>query len=521
VQQFFYTFLIFASLSACERSGIKTPTNDPQQTPIYIKAVFSAPLTLDPAQMDDASSLLVSQLIYDGLLRFGPDLELHGELAETWSTSTDGKTLHFKLKTNSYFHDGSRIEARHVVKSLTRLAAPNSKVFSYYDCIEGANELHAGRSKEVRGIRAIGKDQVEIQLRFPFPPFLSVLAGATAKVLPSSGLLPANFFDHPIGSGAFQFIKTEKSKNNIDITLKSFPGYYGIKPHIQKLILRASYEKTALRNAKNGLINDLSNWPLLGSEEIFEKGQKIDSPSATTWIIGLNTRISPFDKLPIRRAFKDSIDTESFRKRFHPDAIAAKGYIPPGLPGFEWSQTPNYFDPNRKAITQTKIVVAIPKELERSREMQIYLESQLRAKKWNIEVHTLPWNELMKGYSEKRFQSFLIGMNMDYPDTEFLVRNFESNNPDNFSGIHDGEIDSLIHRARSTQDRVKRQQIYVQLVRKLKELAVTIDLFHPLGHFWIDSCVRGFVPNILSDVYIDYRSIWLDSECQGKHESTS
>jgi ABC-type transport system substrate-binding protein len=107
-------------------------------------------------------------------------------------------------------------------------------------------------------------------------------------------------------------------------------------------------------------------------------------------------------------------------------------------------------------------------------------------------------------------------MNMDYPDSEFLIRNFESKNPDNFSGISDPALDRLIADARKTNDRLVRAELYKRVVRKLEELAVTVNLFHPRAHNWVSPCVKGFEPNILADYYIDYRKIGLDRECQSK-----
>ncbi len=58
-----------------------------------------------------------------------------------------------------------------------------------------------------------------------------------------------------------------------------------------------------------------------------------------------------------------------------------------------------------------------------------------------------------------------------------------------------------------------RQALYVKLVGLLKDAAVTIDLFHPRGHYWVDPCVAGFEPNLLSDVYIDYRTVSIKTGC--------
>ncbi len=143
------------------------------------------------------------------------------------------------------------------------------------------------------------------------------------------------------------------------------------------------------------------------------------------------------------------------------------------------------------------------------------LEASFQARGWNVIVEPVPWDVMMRGYAANTLQAFLVSMHMDYADTEFLVRNFESSNPDNFSGLKSPTIDRLIRKARATQDRVGRQRIYADLVRKLRLEAVTIDLFHPRGNYWVSSCVTGFEPNILSDAYIDYRSVSLKDACVG------
>ncbi|MGK5083092.1 ABC transporter substrate-binding protein [Bdellovibrionota bacterium FG-1] len=479
----------------------------------YVKALYAEPPSLDPAQMDDTASLLVSKLIYDGLLSFTANLDLHGAIAESWNTSPDGRTLHFKLRKRIFFQNGEAITPSDVVRSLTRVVAPNSKVFTYYDCIMGAEAFHQGKTASVAGLRAIGADQVEIVLKYPFPPFLSVLAGATAQILPREVEHP-DFFKAPIGSGPFKYMRTERHERYTDIVLDRAGTYYADRPKIDEMVLRVMDESEAIKQAKAGLVDDLASFPLNGTEDVFAKGQHFVAPVAATWVVGLNTRLPPFDHISVRRAFRDSIDAENFRKTFHPDAVAAKGYIPPGLPGYQHSyrraSTPLQL---QKRLKQHLIRIAIPEILARSQEMKLFFEQSLRAQGWNVEAVPMSWGRLMKGYSDKTLQAFLVSMNMDYPDTEFLVRNFESTNPDNFSGLHDEKTDALIRKARSTQDRVLRQNMYVDLVESLHDSAVTVDLFHPRGHYWAADCVRGFEPNILADVYIDYRAVSLEPGC--------
>lgn len=477
----------------------------------YVKSLFSLPLTLDPIQMNDGASLVVGNLIYDGLLKFSPTLKLESAIAESWSTSKDGKTLTFKIRENAKFHDGSKIKAADVVASFMRALSPESKVRKYFDCILGADEKLGVVGNSLVGLTAPDEHTLQIILKYPFPPFLSVLAGATAKILPRKYLSNPNFFKNPVGSGAFKYsgIDVEKKEMIVDI----FPEYYGNIPKISKMILKESSEAEALKMASNGEIQDLANWPLTSNSKAFLIGKKISSPVASTWIIGINTTKKPFNDLNTRQMFKASVDTEDFRLKFYPDALPASGYIPHGLPGSQVK-----FDLGIKVIKppQNKISIVIPNELASAQEMKLFFESDLRKKGWNVEVVVMPWDKLMDGYAKKEHQAFLVSMNMDYPDAEFLLKNFESSNPDNFSGLKNKKLDLLLKESRMQQDRKKRESLYREALKLTEESAVTVNLFHPRANYWVSSCVEGFEPNILSDVYIDYTKVSLNSDCVEK-----
>lgn len=474
---------------------IQSPSYAQSPSPAYVKAIYSLPLSLDPIKMNDTASLAVCNLIYDGLLKFSPSLKIEGALAESWSTSKDGKTLTFKLKKNIYFHNGNPVTAADAEFSLKRALSSESTVRKFYDSI--------------KEIRSVNDSTLVIELNFPFPPFLSVLAGATAKVLPKNKISDPNFFSSPIGSGAFRFTSLDSKKK--EINLVAFEKYHSGVPKISRMILKETTENEALKLARTGEIHDLANWPLIESDSIFSLGKRISSPVASTWIIGLNTHKAPFNKLKIRQLFKVSIPVDEFRKTFYPDSIKANGYVPNGLTG---SQVKVELKVSDIRPPKEKITIAIPRELARGQEMKEMIEKAMTSKGWKVEVNLMPWDQLMEGYSKKLHQAFLVAMNMDYPDADFLLKNFESDNPDNFSGLKNSKIDLLLKTSRATQDRKQRETYYKEALRLIEESAVTVNLFHPRANYWVSKCVQNFKPNILSDVYIDYSMVALASDCE-------
>ncbi len=499
--------ILSLGLASCKKTAENESVSMPQT---FVKALYSEPLTYDPIKMNDTASLVFSNLIYDGLLKFSPYMEIKPSLAESWQTDESGKNIKFTLRSNALFHNGGPVKAIDVVYSFTRAVSKESTVYKYYDCIEGATEYHDGKAKTVIGLQALNDKTVLIKLKYPFPPFLSVLAGGSAKILPHDLVKDPNFFKAPVGAGAYKFVSTSKVGGQTDVTLSKFEKYYA-DVKLDKIVLRAVDEKIAHAQAAKGEIQDLANFPLMGTEAIFKAGKKVDSPAAWTWIIGMNSRLTPFKDKNVRIAFSQSVDTEKFRKTFYPDAIPAYGYVPPGMPGYKIKADPK--ENVNIAIPKDKIKILFPSELAQQKEMRAFIEANLKEHGWNVEVVASDWATLMKGYDNKTLQGFVVAMNIDYPDTEFLARNFESTNPDNFSGLKDPQIDSLLHKARLTQDRIERDKIYAKVMGLIDDATVSVNLFHPRSHYWISNCVLGFEPNLLSDVYIDYAQVSLKKNC--------
>lgn len=504
--------LVIGSLS-CVRASRKK-----QEPSTYIKAIYAFPSSFDPVKMNDTVSLVVSNLIYDGLLTFNSRLEFEGALAESWTVDKSGKVYSFKIREGAKFHDGSSITAEDAVRSLTRSMAPYSTVYKYYDCILGAEEYFSGKATSVTGLRVESPNTVVIELKYPFPPFLSILAGATAKILPKQADKSPNFFDHPIGSGSFKIITLNKmnTKEHQEIVLERFPQDKSPTPKLKTLILRVLSQADAETQASQGLIHDLANYPLAGSEPVFKSGTDLVSPVAATWVIGLNLRHKPFNDLRVRQAFKASVDSEAFRKVFYPDAHTASGYIPIGFPGHLTNSPPVSKLIPSKTPKHSKIVVAFPELITKQNQMREYLQSMLRIRGWDVTFVPMSWDRIMEGYNNKSLQAFVLSMNMDYPDSEFLFRNFETNNPDNFSGLSNTKMDALIRKARQSQDRLIRGHLYQELASNLEDLAVTINLFHPRSHTWVHRCVKNFKPNLLADYYIDYHFVELIEACLDK-----
>ena len=510
-------FISFICVSILVASGCQGSKSFLGPAPtVYTKALYSKVLTFDPAMMTDTASLSVANQIYDGLLEFGQHSEVLPALAESWETSRDGKAITFHLRPGVRFHDGTPVTSADCVESFERLLANSSVVEKYYDLIQGSDEFRSGVRNRVTGLEAPTPETFIIRLKNKFPPFVTVLAGATAKILPHARTKDANFFQSPVGTGAFRFVRA----NDAEVLLTRNEHYWREPARLETLRFLIADESQGIQLAEHGAVQDLVTYPFNGDEPIFNQGgQHLQIPVVATWILGINTRLKPFDRKAVRAQFKAAFSPEEFVEKFYPGQLPARGgYIPPGLPGYLASPDVSRMGPSaRKMVVREPVRLVIPELLSKAPAMKLYFEEKLRKAGFqSVTVDLASWENQEARYNAKTMQAFLMSQNADYPDPEFLVRNFASNNPDNFSGLHSEKVDRMIEQARETDSRSERAQLYEKLARVLNDEALTVNLIHFRAHYWFASCVRGIELNSLGDVYLPYRKLSLEGDCSPK-----
>ena len=78
-------------------------SSDSEKTDIVIAAATEA-VTLDPQGGWDGASLYVLRQLYNGLVKLDSNLEVVGDLAESWEFTSD-TSVTFKLKQGVKFHN--------------------------------------------------------------------------------------------------------------------------------------------------------------------------------------------------------------------------------------------------------------------------------------------------------------------------------------------------------------------------------------------------------------------------------
>ena len=214
---FFMLSTLFSSCdTANENSGKKIfRYNEP-------KSITS----LDPAFARSISNIWVVNMLYNGLVQFDSNLVIKPSIASRWEISEDGKTYHFWLRKDVFFHkdkglnagNARLVNAKDFVFSFNRIidpkvASPGSWVFANVDNSDG------------KGFQAPSDSELVIKLLKPFPPFLGILAMPYCCVVPKEAveLYGNEFRSHPIGTGPFSFFIW---KDGVKLVLHKHENYF-------------------------------------------------------------------------------------------------------------------------------------------------------------------------------------------------------------------------------------------------------------------------------------------------------
>lgn len=466
--------------------------------------------TLDPARGPDFNARQAIQLIYGGLVRFGPNFRILPDAAQSWQISSDGHTYTFYLRPNVRFGDGTPLTARDVVYSLNRTlgspATDRAEAYSLSD-IQGAPDAISGRSSTVSGIAALNARTVRIRLSRASGSFLAKLANPAGYIVPSWRIraAPGTWDQHAIGTGPFMVARWI---HNNALLLVPNPYYYGGKLQIGGIDMPFIPEPiAAYKSYRNGGLDLMGSvlFPTAVLAEVQSHPDFHPSPRLETVFLTLNERKAPFNDMRVRLAFAHAVDkTALVRQAYNGFARPTNGMMPPGLPGFNPSLRGAGYDPAlaRRLLAQAGFpggrglpVITFPVDQTAQR---VILMSAL-AEQWRrvlgarvrLVQHT--HSSYLDLLSRLDYQIAVIDWTADYPDPEnFVSQQFHSGSPNNNGNWRNRAFDRLTDRADSMQpDDQARTALYRRAEALAMDEAAAIPLVNPKAGILLRQTVQG------------------------------
>jgi len=508
------------------------PADQPDPNGELITNTGTEPDTIDPHKASFVGEIEQILSVFEGLMTLDPKTlkPIPGQAAKDPDVSADQKVWKFTLRDNLKWSDGSAVTAADFARGFTRTCDPKTAgeyqfvLATIVGCDEWFHmdlkkatpaELDAAKGK--LGIKVIDPKTIEFTHKEAVPYFGSIAYMWVGMPIKQESLdkggekwtEPATY----IGNGPFIL---KEWQHNSKFVYEPNPNYRLGKPKLAKwtrVMIAESAVAFAAYKANELDSHGLSAPDLRAVDaDPALKAQLLDLPYASSFYLGFNVTKAPFTDKNVRQAFSKAFDREDYCKTVVVICQPAKaGFIPPGIPGYDETDTVQKFDPAaaktlldkgsadaKAAFTSIKLTyssTAVGKT--RAEYIQSNLEKNLPGIKIALDpVDPSAFSGLFKGgASATSPQLFSLGWIADFPDQQNWHSTVWGGNGNGVSSKRTGykskEFNDLTSQADGEKDPKKRDEAYLKAGKILSEDAAAVWLYYGSTKRLVKPWVKG------------------------------
>ena len=324
-------FVVGCSADTKEESqSEKTITNDSE----YINLTMIRPDTINPILNTDKSVSYILNLVYDSLFEFDENYDLQPKLVDSYSVSSDNKSVDINLKSGVKWHNGKSLTASDV--KYTYDLIKSKKESAYYDLVSNISSITVSGS---RSLTIQFKDNYAFSLETLIFPIVSKdkLSGLKSDdlELPNKNL---------VGSGAYK-IKTYEDRDFM--ILEPNQDYYDFNEegNNKEIYVKLVPDTESQVQMVLSLDSDISNVSLANISKFTDNDNfKIEKYQGRKYdYVLFNYENEYLQNLDIRKAISFSIDRSSIIKDAYSDRAK--------LTNFPLNSTSKYYDNDLKPLS--------------------------------------------------------------------------------------------------------------------------------------------------------------------------
>jgi len=467
--------------------------------------------TLIPLLATDSSSHAVAGQIYNGLVKYDKNLNIVGDLAESFDISKDGLTITFHLRQGVKWHDGAPLTSRDVLYTFKITIDPKTPT------------AYAEDFKQVKNISAPDLYTICVTYDSPFAP---ALASWGVNILPAhllegKDITKSPLSRRPVGTGPYRFKEWVSGQK---IVLEANEDYFEGRPYIDRYIYRIIPDSSTMyMELKAGAIDLMALTPVqyarqTSSKSFTSRFNKYRYPSSSYLYMGYNLRHPLFKDKRIRQAMTAAINKdELIQGVLFGMGQKAHGPIVPG----RWAYNPAVkdigYDPKHAAELLAQagwkekngdgILVKDGKPFkftiltnqgnqQRLMTAQI-VQQRLRLVGIDIKIRIVEWAAFLKEFVNKgNFEVVLLAWSISQDPDMYDIWHSSKNKPGelNFIGFNNPEVDRLLIEGRSTFDIEKRKRAYFRIQEILADEQPYTFLYVPDALPVVSARIRGVEP---------------------------
>lgn len=476
---FFAALTLLLAAAACTIEKTSPSGGSPGSE--IVVAIEADPTNLDPRLATDAYSERIGQLLFSKLVRVGKNLEVTGDLAESWETPSP-TTYRFHLKPGYRFHDGQPLTARDVAYTFRWILDP-----------ENASP-HRAAYEQIREIVVEDDHTIRFELSAPHAPFL---LNMVRGIVPAHAGDDPGYRQHPIGSGPYQLVEHRPGEV---VRLAAFEGYPGGPPPTAHLTFKVLPEDTVrLLAVKKGDVQFVLNALPPDALDLLSKDPDlvVERGMGTNYsYLGFNLQDPVLAKHEVREAIAHAINRDAIIATvYQGQARPATGLLTPDHWAYEGDVATYDHDPERARKMLDAAGYPDPagpdprfsleyktSQNELTRRIGEVLQQQLAEVGIAVTVRSYEWGTFYADIKKGNFQLYTLSwVGITDPDIYYQVFHSESVPPNgaNRGRYRSPELDRLVERARTVTDRAERKRLYGEVQRIVARDLPYVSLWHP------------------------------------------
>ena len=520
-RSFYPTFMLLFALicGACSGgqetteapAGANQAASIPAYGDIMVEGSIGDASNLIPLLSSDSASHEIAGMIFNGLVKYDRDINVVGDLAESWDISKDGLAITFHLRKGVRWHDGHPFTAEDVLYTYRVTVDPKTPT------------AYAGDFLKVKKAEVLDPHTFRVTYDRPFAPALMSWGSAVLPkhLLDGKDITRSPLARRPVGTGPYKFKEWVTGQK---IVLTANPDYFEGRPYIDGYITRIIPDTATmfLELRANG-IDRMNLTPLQYSRQtennLFRQNFKKYRYLSFGYVyLGYNLRKPVFADRRVRQAIAYAVNKQEIIDGIMLGlAKEATGPYKPGTWAYN-SRVKTYpYDPQKarallaEAGWQDANGDGI---LEKNGEPFVFeiitnqgneirakcaeiIQKRLAEVGISVKIRVLEWAAFVNDFIKKgRFDATILGWTVSMDPDIYDVWHSSKTKPDelNFIAYKNAEVDELLEQGRSTFDQKQRKKCYDRIQEILAEDQPYLFLYVPDALPIIQKRFRGIEP---------------------------
>jgi ABC-type dipeptide transport system, periplasmic component len=520
------SFLILILLSAC---GKENTEDKPQQMSvkpaaygdIMVRGDIGDASNLIPLLASDKPSHDVAGLVYNGLVKYDKDMNITGDLAESWKISADGLIITFHLRKGVKWHDGRPFTAADVLYTYQVTIDPKTPT------------AYSGDFLKVKKAEILDDYTFRVTYDKPFAPALISWGSSILPrhLLAGKDITKSPLKRQPIGTGPYMFKEWIAGQK---IVLISNPDYFEGRPYIDGYITRIIPDTaTMFLELRAQGISYMDLTPLQYTRQtennLFQKNfNKYSYLGFKYTYLGYNLKNPLFTDKRVRQAISYAINKEEIISGVLLGlGKPATGPYKPGTWAYNGNVKTYQYNPQRarellheagwidansdgileKGGQPFVFEIITNQGNETRQKCAEIIQRQLKEVGINVKIRILEWAAFVNDFiNKRRFDAVILGWTITLDPDAYDVWHSSKTAPEelNFMSYKNLEVDELLEKGRGTFNQKERKKYYDRFQEILAEEQPYTFLYVPDELIIISNRFRGVEP---APIGLDYNFI--------------